>query len=63
MPILLGIQLQPLAKREPRVLQSANVNQLTAYIERSMNTCARIMFLNASNASSNQEIDTNLQKV
>lgn len=31
---LFDIQLQPLAKHEPRVLQSANVNQVTAYIEK-----------------------------
>jgi hypothetical protein len=30
---LFDIQLQPLAKYEPRVLQSINVNQVTAYIE------------------------------
>jgi hypothetical protein len=63
MSILFDIQLQPLAKHEPRVLQSANVNQVTAYIEKNMNTFASIMFSNASSASINLAIDTDLQNL
>jgi exonuclease III len=33
-PILFGLQLQPLAKYEPRVLQATNIHQVTAYIEK-----------------------------
>ena len=31
---LFGVQIQPLATYEPRVLESTNVNQVTAYIEK-----------------------------
>ena len=33
-PILFGLQIQPLAKYEPRVLQASNIHQVTEYIEK-----------------------------